>query len=161
MRVVMVAAECVPFAKAGGLGDVIGALPIQLERLGIEVSILLPRYRSIELQKYGFEPFPVSGEMRVPFGWEELTYDVQVSVLPGTSIKVFLIGNDRFFNRDGLYFDPVTGRDFPDQVDRWIFFSRASMEVMGIRMSCPCCRFTARVRSRCSWSTASARCAAP
>jgi len=130
MRVVMVAAECLPFAQAGGLGDVIGSLPIELSKLGVDVSVLIPRYRSIDLQKFGFEAYTVAAGTRVPFGWEELSYDVHVGSLPGSSVKVFLIGNDRFFDRDGIYFDPYTGRDYADQADRWIFFNRASIEFL-------------------------------
>lgn len=126
----MIAAECVPFAKAGGLGDVIGALPLQLDKLGIEVVIFIPRYRGIDLDKFGFKPHPIPGENRVPFGWEHATYDLHAGVLPGSSVKVFLIGNDRFFDRDGIYVDPQTGKDYLDQADRWIFFNRAVMEFM-------------------------------
>src|SRR5579884_1415879 len=126
----MVAAECLPFAQAGGLGDVLGALPGELEKLGVDVSIVIPRYRLIDLQKYGFRPYPVASGTRVPFGWEEVFYDVHVATLPGSTVKVYLIGNDRFFDRDGIYFDPHTGRDFPDQADRWIFFNRAAIEFL-------------------------------
>ena len=59
MRVVMIAGEAAPYAKVGGLADVMGALPPQLEKLGVAVSILIPRYRSIDLQRYGF--------IRIPF----------------------------------------------------------------------------------------------
>jgi starch synthase len=130
VRVVMVAAECVPFAKAGGLGDVIGALPVELEKLGAHATILLPRYRSIDLQKFGFQSYPRRDDSRVSLGWELLPYDVHAGVIPGTSVKVFLIGNDRFFDRDGIYVDPSTGKDFPDQADRWIFFNRAVMDFL-------------------------------
>ena len=124
----MVAAECVPFAKAGGLGDVIGALPVELAGLGLDVSILIPRYRAIDLEKHGFQPYAVPGEARIPFGWEEVDYDVHSVLLNGSAVRVFLIGNDRFFDRDGLYVDPLTGKDFADQADRWIFFNRAAID---------------------------------
>src|SRR5262245_59990001 len=130
MRVIMIAAECVPFAKAGGLGDVIGALPIQLERLGVDVSVCIPRYRTIDLDRFGFQPLAAPGENSVPLGAETLSYDVHVATLPGASVKVFLIGNDHFFGRDGIYVDPYTGKDYPDQSDRWIFFDRAVMEFL-------------------------------
>src|SRR4051812_17225749 len=126
----MVAAECLPFAKAGGLGDVIGVLPVELEKLGIEVSVILPRYRSIDLQRFGFQPYAIRSGARVSLGWEQLSYDVHSSVIPGSSVRVFLIGNDRFFDRDGMYFDPNTGKDYWDQADRWIFFNRAAMEFL-------------------------------
>ena len=54
----MVAAECVPFAKVGGLADVLGALPLALEKLGVSVTVAIPRYGSIDLDKFGFEPYP-------------------------------------------------------------------------------------------------------
>src|SRR5215471_21278390 len=106
----MVSAECLPFAQAGGLGDVIGALPVELQKLGVEASVIIPRYGFIDLQKFGFQPYHVSAGTRVPFGWEETSYDVHVSTLPGSPVKVYLIGNDHFFNREGIYFDPHSGR---------------------------------------------------
>jgi starch synthase len=114
LKVLMVAGEAVPFAKVGGLGDVVGALPRALEKLGVEVTIVIPRYRSIDLSKFAFEPIP--------------GHDVHRSLLPGSSIEVFLIGNDLYFDRDGIYFDVETGKDYPDQADRWISFQRATMD---------------------------------
>jgi starch synthase len=122
----MVAAECLPFAQTGGLGDVVSSLPAELQKLGAELSVIIPRYRAIDLKRFGFQPHARSGVVHV--GWEQVFYDVHVAVLPGSSINVFLLGNDRFFGRDGLYFDPQSGKDFPDQADRWIFFNRAAMD---------------------------------
>jgi starch synthase len=124
----MAATECVPFAKVGGLGDVLGALPVALERLGVSMTVAIPRHRGIQLDKFGFESVPVPGEGRIWLGYEHLPYDVHRGKLPGSSVDVFLIGNDRFFDRPGVYVDPATGYDYPDQADRWIFFQRAAME---------------------------------
>jgi starch synthase len=135
MHVVMVAGECVPFAKVGGLADVIGALPLALEKLGISVTIVMPRHREIDLAKFGFERYPVPGTGLVPLGFENLPYDVHRSRLPRSSVEVFLIGNDRFFDRPGIYVDPDTAKDYPDQADRWIFFQRAVMEFF--KSACP------------------------
>lgn len=124
----MIAGEAAPYAKVGGLADVIEALPPQLEKLGASVSVVIPRYRQIDLRKFGFERFPLAADIRVPFGWEQLSFDIHAATRPGSGVRVFLIGNDRFFGRDGIYLDTVTGRDYPDQADRWIFFQRAAME---------------------------------
>ena len=61
MKVLFVASECAPVAKAGGLGDVVGALPKALRKLGIDARILLPRYRHISSygMKRHIEPFAV------------------------------------------------------------------------------------------------------
>src|SRR5215831_15773836 len=128
MHVVMIAGECVPFAKVGGLADVIGALPLALEKLGLRVTVVIPRHGVIDLGKFRFERKSVPGSGRVPLGFENIPYDVHRSTLPGSSVEVYLIGNDRFFNRAGIYVDPLTGKDYPDQADRWIFFQRAVME---------------------------------
>ena len=127
-KVVMVAAECVPFAKVGGLADVIGALPLALEKVGVEVTVVIPRYGAIDLQKFGFEPQLSPGHGRVFVGFESIPYDVFRGKIPNSSVEVFLLGNDRFFDRPGIYLDSATGRDYPDQADRWIFFQRAVME---------------------------------
>ena len=120
MHIVMLAGECVPFAKVGGLADVLGALPRELEKLGFSVSVVIPAYRSIDLARFGFERLPVDGA----------SYDVYRSTLPDCGARVFLVGNELFFGRDGIYTDPVTGWDFPDQADRWIFFQRSALEFM-------------------------------
>jgi len=119
MNIVMLAGECVPFAKVGGLADVLGALPRELERLGFAVSVIIPSYGSIERARFGFE--------RVP-GFDSASFEAYRSILPGSSVQVFLIGNDQYFGRRGIYTDPETGWDFPDQADRWIFFQRSALD---------------------------------
>jgi len=126
MRVVMIAGETTPYAKVGGLADVLGALPPQLEKLGAAVSIILPRYRSIDLQRHGFHPYPVSGT---------LNFDVQTTVMPQSSVRVFLIGINHFFDREGIYVDSATGLDYTDQADRWIAFQRAALEFVRVALS--------------------------
>jgi len=126
MRVVMIAGEAVPYAKVGGLADVMGALPPQLEKLGVAVSIIIPRYRGIDLQRHGFHPYPVSGY---------LNFDVQTTVLPNSSVRVFLIGINSYFDRAGIYVDSTTGLDYADQADRWIAFQRAALEFVRVALS--------------------------
>jgi starch synthase len=129
LHVVMIAGEAVPFAKVGGLGDVLGSLPLALEKLGVSVTVVIPRHSVIDLQKFGFEPCPVPGEALVQLGSESIPFDVHRGTMPNSSVDVFLIGNDRFFDRAGIYVDPATAKDYPDQADRWIFFQRAVMEI--------------------------------
>src|ERR1051326_650760 len=103
LHVVMIAGEAVPFAKVGGLGDVMGALPVALERLGVQVSLVIPRHRVIDLHKFGFEPYRSSGTGWVPLAFESVPYDVHHAKMPGSSVDVFLVGNDRFFDRPAVY----------------------------------------------------------
>ena len=58
LHVVMIAGECVPFAKVGGLADVIGALPPALEKLGVEVTVVIPRHRGIDRRRHPGPLYP-------------------------------------------------------------------------------------------------------
>jgi len=117
--IVMLAGECVPFAKVGGLADVLGALPRELEKLGFQVTIIIPKYGSIDLARFGFQKLTE---------FDSASFEVHRSTLPGSSVPVYLVGNDTFFGRRGIYTDPETGWDFPDQADRWIHFQRSAMD---------------------------------
>src|SRR6185295_1413056 len=101
VHVLMIAVEAVPFAKVGGLGDVLGALPLALEKLGVGVTVVIPRHRVIDLNKFGFEPYPAPGNGIAWVGFENVPYDVHRGKIPNSSVDVFLIGNDRLFDRPG------------------------------------------------------------
>ena len=88
LRVVMIAGEAVPFAKVGGLGDVLGALPLALEKLGVSVTVVIPRHSVIDLQKFGFEPYPVPGQGRAQLGLESIPFDLHRARMPNSSVDL-------------------------------------------------------------------------
>lgn len=111
MKVLFCSAEVSPFAKTGGLGDVCGALPLVLEKKGVETSVVMPRYKTIDTHK---------------FLLKKLSYNVSTTKI-GKSTNVYFIENDYFFNRDGLYGDRYG--DYGDNLDRFLFFCRRSLEL--------------------------------
>jgi starch synthase len=120
MRVVMAASEAVPYAKTGGLGDVVGALPLALRRLGIEVAIVLPGYGSINAQRFGLQP--ADWPLAVPVS----NRTVHAGVLRGRlddGISVYCIDAPQYFARPFLYGTP--DGPYPDNAERFAFFSRA------------------------------------
>jgi len=112
MKIAVCASEVVPFAKTGGLADVTGALPLELESLKQEVIIIMPRYKAIQEPKFSIK---------------RLNADISYAVI-GKSIKVYFIEKDLYFNRDGLYGDK-TG-DYKDNLDRFSYFSRRALELL-------------------------------
>ncbi len=112
MKIAICASEVVPFAKTGGLADVAGALPLELELLNQEVIIIMPRYKAIQEPKFSIQ---------------RLKLDISYSVI-GKNIKVYFIENDQYFKRDGLYGDK-TG-DFKDNLDRFSYYSRRTLELL-------------------------------
>jgi starch synthase len=122
MKIAMIASEVVPFAKTGGLADVVGALPKFLSPLGVELRIFLPFYRETEKKNLPLRRVIESLEMewkgeKVPFSvWES-----------GDNALVFLmIERDEYFDRDFLYGTPQG--DYPDNGERFAFFSKAALE---------------------------------
>lgn len=130
IQVYMVAGECVPFAKVGGLADVVGALSPALEGLGVQCSVVIPKYRTIDLERHGFTRCPSVPNGSVTLGDLRADFDVFETRLPESSVRVFAIANDHFFGRDGIYLDSATGKDFADQAERWIFFDKAVMDFL-------------------------------
>jgi len=104
MKVVFCSSEVFSFAKTGGLADVCGSLPIALEKIGIEVAIVLPGYRCITQAGYPME---------------QITENLSRTRLKG-DIQVYFIEHEQYFDREGLYGD--TSGDYPDNIERFGFY---------------------------------------
>jgi starch synthase len=127
MYIVFAASEAVPFAKTGGLGDVLGALPRAIEREGHSAAVFLPGYRRALAS--GFPLKPTEFVVRVPIGSHTVEGRVIESALPGSGVKVYLIDQPHYFDRDGIYGE--RGIDYDDNCARFVFFNRAVLEAIG------------------------------
>lgn len=120
-----------PFTKTGGLADVAGALPRELARLGYGVCLVLPRYGLIDGEQHGLKE---RLHLKVPTSRGPLDVTVEETTLPDPTIRsdawvrVFLIVHQPYFGRSGLYMEG--GKDYPDNLDRFAFFSRAVVELI-------------------------------
>lgn len=117
MQIVFASAECAPFVKTGGLGDVAGSLPAALVRAGAEVIVMVPKYATIKdeykAQMEHFSDFYVSLGWRNEYcGLEKLEHD---------GVTYMFIDNERYFSRDYPY-------GFFDDGERFAFFSKAITE---------------------------------
>lgn len=118
LKVLILAAEIVPFVKVGGLADVVGALPKALQELGHDVRLVMPRYRQVDPEHFHLQTIITA--MPVSMG----PYEVEVNVLQGTignDIPVYMIDSPRYFERDNLY-------GYTDDGERFILFCRAALE---------------------------------
>ncbi|HET6168561.1 MAG TPA: glycogen synthase GlgA [Terracidiphilus sp.] len=124
MHIVFAASEAVPFAKTGGLADVVGALPQEIAKLGNQVSVYLPLYASVR-----------------PLLEKELTYAVRSITIPfphsnrfvgivdgglRDGVQFYFIDCPEFFDRQGLYGN--NGDSYPDNAERFGLFCRAVLE---------------------------------
>ena len=116
----MVASEAVPFAKTGGLADVVGALPRALARLGHTVDVVIPRYRGIDAGE------PVA---RVAVGLAGETIETTVFGTGDSGCRTLFVEHPGYFDRDHLY--GAIGRDYPDNPERFAFLCRAAIQWAG------------------------------
>jgi 1,4-alpha-glucan branching enzyme len=120
-RVALIAAECSPLAKVGGLADVVGSLPQALERTGCEVRVLLPLYRDIDRGRFGIDQ--VEPELlRLSDTGED--FQVRRIAVPGLG-KVDLVDIPWAFDRPGIYDAPGP---LPDELARFLAFCRGSLD---------------------------------
>lgn len=125
MTILFAASEMDPLARTGGLADVVEALPAALAKRGHEVSVVLPCYRGLaEAQASGVRSTGV--KIPVAVGGQQLEAEV-LECTDRHGVQVFLIRRDEYFDRAGLYGEE--GRDYEDNAERFIFFSRAVLEL--------------------------------
>jgi len=123
---VLIAAEAYPFAKVGGLADVVGALPKYLKSLNIEPIIIIPLYSEINREKYAIKKVNIAPQF-IGDNFRSKYAEFYSSYIPYTEIPVYFIANDDYFNRNGIYNDKTTNEVFEDDAERFIFFSSASL----------------------------------
>ena len=151
LNLLMVSSEAVPYAKTGGLADVAGALPLELAKLGHDVILLLPRYRCLSESGRSFRSVC---RLHVPTPQGLVDTLIEEDVIPvgegGRRVRVWTIRNEAFFDRPGLYQD--RGIDYPDNLDRFSFFCRATIEVIAYLRTA--CRWNTHILHLHDWQTA-------
>ncbi len=120
LRILILAAEIVPFAKVGGLADVVGALPKALQELGHDVRLVMPRYGQVSPER--FQLTTALDAVPVNMGH----YQEQVRVLQGSigqGVPVYMIDAPRYFDRENIY-------GYTDDGERFILFCRSALETV-------------------------------
>jgi starch synthase len=130
MHIVFAASECAPWAKTGGLADVVGALPRALSRLGHKVTVFIPYYRQVA--KAAPNAAVILPSVTIPFP----SYNRFVRILDGGTadgVRTCFVDCPELFDRESFYATP--SGDYPDNAERFGLFSRAVIEackVMGV-----------------------------
>ncbi|MCQ2466513.1 MAG: glycogen synthase [Clostridia bacterium] len=121
IKVLFVSSEVSPFAKVGGLADVVGALPVELNKADIDARVILPLYRKIKV-KYNDE-LKFLGWKMVRMGWRSLYAGLFSIEKNGTTF--YFVDNEYYFNYDSVYVEYVF------DIERYCFFQRAVLDFMG------------------------------
>ena len=125
MKILMVSAEVIPFAKTGGLADMVSALAIQLTKMGHDVKIVMPRYYKIDRKKLQQLP----GPMAIAAGQIETWSAVYYTNMPGCdNLPVYFIDHEGCFGRDGVY-GTKSETDFHDNPYRFAVLCHGAFQL--------------------------------
>lgn len=132
LNILFVSSEVEPFAKTGGLADVSGALPQTIKQLDHEIRVMMPRYGSINERKARLHEMIRMKEIEIPVGSKAYPASVKSSFIVNNHAKVqtYFLDNETLFGRVGLYVHPETKKEYEDNDERFIFFSRGVLEVL-------------------------------
>ena len=125
LHVVMASPEIAPFAKTGGLGDVLASLPRALERLGLRISLIIPAYRSVLQGGFPLDDAGLGFTVPISNSREAGTL---LKTKMGRDITVYLIRADQYYDREHFY--GTHGEDYLDNAERFTFFARSILGVL-------------------------------
>ena len=132
-KILFVTSEVVPFIKTGGLADVSAALPQSLAEMGHEVRIVVPKYGAVDDRKYKIHEVVRLKDLTVKIGEKEVVFSLKSCFLPGQRVRVqiyFLDNQEYFGSRNSLYTDPMTGKDYKDNDERFTLLNLSVFELI-------------------------------
>ena len=120
MKILVASSEVLPYSKTGGLADMVGALAKFLARAGHKVGVVTPLYRG--LREKWTEMRPLDWHLEVPLGLARVAGKIW-TLEPAPGLTIYFVEQNQFFERGDLYQE--RGFDYPDNAERFIFFSKA------------------------------------
>lgn len=127
LKICLAASEVAPFAKTGGLADVAGALPKALLALGHRVVVIMPRYQMVDVERHRLRRLGVT--IDVPIAERIEQAELLEGALDG-GVPIYFIEKPSYYDRPALYGTPEG--DYPDNAERFIFFSRGVVEAIKV-----------------------------
>ena len=125
MKVLHISAECYPAAKAGGLGDVVGALPKYLNHQGVQTAVVIPKYASKWIRQQHWQVV-FEGEVRMHNQYYRFSVQShQPTDGKGLGYPFYTVNIPGLFDREGVYIDTYTGFGYRDETERSLCFQQA------------------------------------
>ncbi len=118
LKIAFLSAECAPFVKVGGLGDVVGSLPMALEKLDVRPAVFLPLNKDVNLKKWKAKK---AGYLSVKYEGKEQKVEIYKTKLGKSSVPVYFLSNERYFNKEDVY---------GGKLKKFLFYNLAGLEAI-------------------------------
>ena len=129
-KIFYVSAEVTPFIKEQGVADTAGALPKALKDLGHDIRMMMPNYRSVNERKYILRDVIRLKEMSVQLGDKTINANGKSAFLPDSKVQIYFLDYKPFFDRNTIYRDPKTKKEYADNAERFSFFALGCLETL-------------------------------
>ncbi|MFH1326466.1 MAG: glycogen/starch synthase, partial [Candidatus Falkowbacteria bacterium] len=120
ISVAFLSAECAPFIKAGGLGDVVGSLPQALVSLGVKPVIFLPFNKNVSVKKWKLKKIK---KFKIAYDKKVESVEILKTTLPNSRVPVYFLSNQKYFNKEEVY---------SGGLKKFLFYSLVSLEAMKV-----------------------------
>lgn len=124
MKVLLIASECAPFVKVGGIADVIGSLPPALSNLGIDSRVVIPYYSNLKATNTG----KLMLQTKIQYNRQTEIVNLYELETPDKT-RIYMIGNDKYIGNGGIYFSSQYMENPEQELDRFAFFSKAVCQI--------------------------------
>ncbi len=131
LSILFVTSEIIPFIKVGGIADVSYSFPLAVRDIGHDIRVMLPKYGNISERKNRIHEINRLKDIAIPIGKTSDLATVKSSSMnnPRTKVQAYITTNNKYFNaKKGIYENVRTGEPYPDNDERFIFFSRSVIE---------------------------------
>ncbi len=129
-NILYVSSEVFPFTPIGALGEISGALPKYLKNFGHDIRVIMPNYRAINERKYVLRDVIRLQGIKIRIGEQVYEASAKSAFIPESKVQVYFLDNKHFFDREGLYADAATGKEYEDNPERFMFFSKGCLEIL-------------------------------
>ncbi|MDP2933575.1 MAG: glycogen/starch synthase [bacterium] len=123
IKILFISSEVAPFAKVGGLADVVGSLPIQLREFGVDARVIAPRYESVRLRELGAKKIAT---FNAEFGKQKPVVSIYEARLPKSKVPVYLLEERNFLSKTPIYEAIKSRRNW--LTERFLFLCKAALE---------------------------------
>ncbi len=130
MKILFLASEIAPFSRTGEIGDFCQKLPSALKKMGHDVRVVTPQYRSIGDRKFGLRDVARLRNLDFEIGPQSFTCSVKSGFIPKSKVQVYFVRNYDYYNRNGIYKDKETGETWSDAHLRFGFLNYASLNLL-------------------------------
>ncbi len=130
LKVLFLSSEVSPFSRSGIHGDVCAAIPRQLKKLGHDVRVITPRYQFIRDRKFGLRDVARLRSVDINFNGTAQEFAVKSGFIPQSKVQVYFVEKPEYYDREGIYLNPVDGKPYDDNALRFSFLCHASLQLI-------------------------------